>query len=471
VRSDHVLHLAMARYAGAIRAGTATPYECLRFFENRCSYRDADGDELQRLAVLALVRHDPLLLITAPQGGRIDGLSESDVDAVVAGWNVDDEALAALLEAHLRMATAAHHDSRREGMARALAALERAAPRFRGDVEFLELYTKALRRSGDPRFPAVVDELVERTAPEWRAPPLRDAMHEAVERSDWQRYDALRLRWAALPRSALVCECATHWVANVDGVRALHRGDRQEALRCLRAAVAVQGCPHLNTGAATLRLAEALLDRGGADAEVAEHRDAVEQFCRTEAAARLRARLGGARAATILGAGADGAPAGAARGDAAAPAARELHVLLRSDAFAVDPVEARVRTRAPGADLACWLHGRLVERPGLASATAPRDDGAGGFAMRVRCGRALVVLTVCCFAPRERTWYLHAVARQRWPRWGGDHRVLAAANVRVALERVLADPCIDAVRWLDGDPWSGAGEPALPAPRGLDGDA
>ncbi len=293
MRSDRVLHLAMARYAAAIRAGTASAYECLRFFENRYCYRDGDGDELERLAVLTLARHDPLLLITVPQGGRLDGLSEADVDAVVAAWSLDDVHLAALLEGHLRMAAAAHDSCDPAVMVRALAALERAALAFRDDPDVLELYTKALRRTRDPRFPAVADELVERTDPEWRAHPLRDAMQEAVQRSDWERYDALRRRWAALPRSAYVCACATNWVANVDGLRSLHRDDEQEAVRRLREAVAVGGCAHLNTGAATLLLAEALLDRGGADADVAEHLDAVEQFGRNEAAARLRTRLRG----------------------------------------------------------------------------------------------------------------------------------------------------------------------------------
>ncbi|HEX5052104.1 MAG TPA: hypothetical protein VFZ65_10050, partial [Planctomycetota bacterium] len=98
-------------------------------------------------------------------------------------------------------------------------------------------------------------------------------------------------RWAALPRNAHVCECAVNHVANIDGLRALHRGDEDEAVRCLKAAVSVNGCPHLNSGAASLGLAEALLAAGVRVPDIVEHLHAVEQYCVTDATARLRTRL------------------------------------------------------------------------------------------------------------------------------------------------------------------------------------
>ncbi len=171
-----------------------------------------------------------------------------------------------------------------------------------------------------------------------------------------------------------------------------------------------------------------------------------------------------ARAAALLGCGRGGG-AGAAGAGRAAPGVREHHALLRSAAFAIVRGAAGERALHRGLDLAEWLYPRLLRQPGLAHARTPRLEGAGGCTMRVRCGRARATLTVHCFAPRQRTWYVHLEARQPWPRWGGDVRAATAANVRTALAHVLADPCIDAVRWLDRDPWAGDGEPALLDPR------
>lgn len=290
---ERLSEMAMARYVAALKAGTATPYECLRFLESAFSYREDDAEELERRAVLTLVRHDPLLLITIPQGGRVDGLTASDVDECVRSWVLEDEPLAALLEGHLRLAAASRHDPDRAQVARALAALERAEPAFRGDLGFLELHTDALERLGDPRYSAAVDQLLDMTPPEWQPHPLHSAMNEAVGRSDWERYDTLRRRWEGLPRNANTCQCATNYVANIDGLRALHRGDEEGAVRFLQTAVSVNGCPHLNTGGASLRLARELLDRNIGVAEVAEHLHAVEQYCVNDATRDLSARLAG----------------------------------------------------------------------------------------------------------------------------------------------------------------------------------
>jgi hypothetical protein len=150
--------------------------------------------------------------------------------------------------------------------------------------------------------------------------------------------------------------------------------------------------------------------------------------------------------------------------------AHEHHVLLRSGAFVAEAEAAGGDRRVLGADLAGWLYARLLQQPGLGHDREPRLDATGGFALRVRCGAGRATLMLSCFAARERTWYAHVEARQPWPRWGGDWRAAVAARVRAALERVLADPCIEAVRWLDGDPWRDGGEPALPgrAPAGAD---
>lgn len=286
----------MRGYAAALAAGTASPYECLRFFENAHYYRGDDRPELERRAVCTLIRHDPLLLATTPHGSFVRGLSEADIQACVGSWSLEDVQLAAFLEGQLRMATVSpresdHAAADRAMIALALAALERARVGFAGDREFLRLYSNALRMSGDERYTAAFEDLLAATEPEWHAHELRWAMEHAEARGDWARYDALRQRWGAMPKNAHVCECAVNYVANIDGLRALTRGDRADVIRCLHAAVAVSGCPHLNSGGACLRLASELIARDEAKDEVRNHLDAVEQYCRTEEVVELRKQL------------------------------------------------------------------------------------------------------------------------------------------------------------------------------------
>lgn len=281
----------MRRYVSALKAGTASPYECLRFFESSYRYREDDRRDLMRRAVLTLVRHDPLLLITSPHGQHVEGLSAADVVACIAEWSLGDEHLAAFLEGHLWMAVAAGRNPDHDLVARALAALERAEPGFGDDLDFLGLLTGAMEILGHERYPAVFDLLLAQTPAEWHSHPLSRAMRAAAGRADWNRYDRLRERWTSMPKNSHICACATNYVANIDGLRALDRGDQDEAVRYLRRAVSVNGCPHLNSGASSVLLAQELLVRNLATHEVAEHVAALEQYCVTGGTADLRKQL------------------------------------------------------------------------------------------------------------------------------------------------------------------------------------
>ncbi len=289
--SRRLQELALDRYAASLRGNTASPYECLRFFEHAFRYRQEDGEELQRRATMQLARHDPLLLATSVHGQLVTGLTDTDIESCIGAWSIDDPLLAALLEGHFWMAAAGRHAPFLPRVERALAALERAAPGFGDDRFFLKLYCDALGTLDDARYPAALDALLDRTPAEWHSHPLQDAMRHAVEREDWSRYDALRSRWGTMPRNSHICECATNYVANIDGLRALDRGDADGAVRLLQESVVVNGCPHLNTGCASLRLANALLDRDLAVSDVEQHLRTVEQYATTKRTAELRQRL------------------------------------------------------------------------------------------------------------------------------------------------------------------------------------
>ena len=289
--SDKFTYMALSGYASSLRAGTASLYECLRFFQNSYRYQEDDREQLVRQATLSLIQHDPLFLSTDAHGSLIEGLSEEDIRNCVDSWTLDDEPLAAFLEGHLRMAMI-WPGSPDSSMARgALDSLERAQKTFGTDRQFLGLYVDALRILGDARYISAFDALLENTAPEWHSHPLQDAMRHAVENEDWVRYDDLRARWGAMPKNAHICECATNYVSNIDGLRSLERGDRDAALAFLREAVSVAGCPHLNSGAASVELAHELLDRNIGPSEVEQHVEALEQYCKTDETAELRKRL------------------------------------------------------------------------------------------------------------------------------------------------------------------------------------
>lgn len=289
--SDKFTDIALRRYASSLKAGTASLYECLRFFQNSFRYRADDRESLVRQATLALIRHDPLFLVTDPHGCHVEGLSEGDIQACIDSWTLDDEPLAAFLEGHLRMAMVQPYSPDHEMTRQALQRLESAQRSFGSNQQFLQLYVEALRILGDERYVAAFDELLEHTDPEWHSHALQDAMSHAVEHEDWMRYDTLRERWGAMPKNSHICECATNYVSNIDGLRSLDRGDQDSAIHFLRLAVSVPGCPHLNTGAASVELANELLDHKLALSEVGQHLEALEQYCETEETAELRSRL------------------------------------------------------------------------------------------------------------------------------------------------------------------------------------
>lgn len=289
--SDEFTDIALRNYAASLRAGTASPYECLRLLQNSFRYQENDREQLVRQATLLLIRHDPLFLSTDPHGSHIEGLSEGDIQTCIDSWSLDDEPLTAFLEGHLRMTMVRPHSPDRSMARQALDSLERAKKVFGNNQQFLQLYVDVLRILDDESHVAVFDSLLESSDPEWHSYLLEDAMHHAVEHEDWTRYDVLRERWNTMPKNSYICECATNYVSNIDGLRALERGDHSGAIDSLRMAVSVPGCPHLNSGAASVKLAHELLDRRLALPEVVEHVDALEQYCKNEETDELRIRL------------------------------------------------------------------------------------------------------------------------------------------------------------------------------------
>ena len=207
---------------------------------------------------------------------------EGDIQACVDSWSLDDRCLAAFLEGHLRMAMVCRHSPDLLAVRKALGVLELAEPDFSDDEQFLGIYSDALRILADERYHGAFEALLQNTDPEWLAHPLQRAMRHAVELEDWAHYDTLRIRWRAMPRNSHICECATNYVSNIDGLRALSRGELEDAIGFLRTAVSVAGCPHLNTGGGSVLLAHELLDRNLARREVEEHLKAVELYCETE---------------------------------------------------------------------------------------------------------------------------------------------------------------------------------------------
>ena len=289
MKSDLLTGVAFERYADAIRSGKATAYECLRFFDQWFSYQGEDARELLKKATLTLLGCDPFIFAVSPSS--IVELSEEELEACVSSWALSDASMKSFLEGQLRLRTIPHDSSDLDRISRALEALECAKQQFGNDVQFLELYVEALKRLNDDRYFSEFERLISATEPEWRANPLHYALAEAAEKADWQRYDALRRKWGELPKNAHMCECYTKLISNTDGLRALEAGDIYEAIKCLRAAVTMSGCPHLNSGGPTLWLARTLLERGIELNEIKEHLEAAEQFSPNEKIQKMREQI------------------------------------------------------------------------------------------------------------------------------------------------------------------------------------
>jgi len=230
MKDEKISELAWQRYASAIKSGKFSPYDCARFVEQSYNYDGDDRLEIMKTAILALARHDPFFFATSPHGSPEVTPTVEELKSCVSQWSLSDDHLAALLEGHFIMSFIYRTDADRAVVEHAISVLERAEPAFRNDVSFLELYARALEIIGDDRFAAVIDSVIAKTDPERRAHPLRDAIDHAVEKANWTRYDLLRNQWEALPRNASICECHTNFVANIDGLRALERGDQEAAI-------------------------------------------------------------------------------------------------------------------------------------------------------------------------------------------------------------------------------------------------
>lgn len=291
--SDEILDLALPRHVAAIKTGDPSIYDCIRFFQNwfRCELEETECKKLIRVAALKLIKHDPFFVISDPHGMFVGGLAETDIQSCVASWSLDDEELTAFLEGHLRMTNYSGEPEDLPMVHRALELLDKTRSRFGEQNTFLKLYSDALQILGDERHAAAFDNLLDQTEPEQHAHELASEMGHAVDEEDWSRYDSLRAKWEAMPANSSICECHVNYVANIDGLRALHRGETDQALTYLRKSTKVNGCPHLNTAGGSMLLAHELLDRNLAKTEVEEHLRQLEQFCKNEETAELRDRL------------------------------------------------------------------------------------------------------------------------------------------------------------------------------------
>ena len=290
MRSDDLIKCAVTKYAAAIQSGAATAYECKCFFDNWFRYEGENCDELKHKAGLVLVKTDPFFILVSPSGDDLL-FTADDIDKCVAAWKLNDPALSSFLEASIRMASVRGPTIDRDNVAKAIVALENAKDNFGSDLKYLELLSEAFRLLDDARYPASCDRLIAATSPEWRAHPLSQAMDAAVKKLDWNRYDELRQEWSRLPKNAHICECNLNFVENIDGLRALDRGDVEVALNHLKTALAVNGCPHLNSGGASLRLAQEFLQQGVEFDAVEAYLQAVEKFCLNDSLTKLKEEL------------------------------------------------------------------------------------------------------------------------------------------------------------------------------------
>ncbi|MEX0783838.1 MAG: hypothetical protein WD557_14440 [Dehalococcoidia bacterium] len=282
---------ALEFYAEQVRNGSDELYYHYRLYEKYFMLaKPEDGDELLRRATMKIFTSDPFAYAgTFPF--VIDHLDESDLEEIAQAITFGgDEGAAQLLRGHLWADAAGHGDHRAAFAERAVAELE-AVPEELRSHEFWEKLARCYRKVDYEKFKSVIPTLFASGPAEWRASEIVGALEHAGGREDWPTYDEWRTEWDALPQNAHLCDCHLNTLATFDGLRALHRGDVSTAVERLTAATQVRGCAHLNTGAAELKLVEALLDHPELTSQCEAYLDFCDRMSDSENAAEKTAEL------------------------------------------------------------------------------------------------------------------------------------------------------------------------------------
>jgi len=276
-----IANKAWLKYVEEVRRDPNNLYYCARLLEKAyLLLSDPDDAKLMRRAAMTVYKFDPLAYVTTfPHA--IDMFSDDELEELTDSLCIDgDEDLTNYLRGKLWSDVARHKPSSDKYARRGYEFLVEVSDEFvSSEPKYLQALAECCRLTDYDAYKALVRRLLDAREPEWRGHELIDVLETAVSHHDWDTYDTWRLEWNLLPVNAHLCECSHNRLRTFDGLRALALEDIRSIPELLRQAVDVRGCPHLNSGAASMDLVERLVERRILLNESMAYVDACAQFC------------------------------------------------------------------------------------------------------------------------------------------------------------------------------------------------
>lgn len=272
---------AWRKYVDEVRSDPTNLYFCVRLLEKAYLLQsDPDGIELMRKAAMTVYKFDPLAYVTI-YPFAVDMFSDDELEELTNALSVDgDDDLTNYLRGKLWSDLARNKESSNSCARRGYEFLAKVSSDFSAsEPEYLQALAECCRLTDYDAYKAIIGRLLDSREPEWRGHVLIDVLDTTVSHGDWGAYDSWRLEWDLLPVNAHLCECSQNRLRTFDGLRALASEDLRSIPDLLREAVAVRGCPHLNSGAAKMDLVEQLIERKIFLSESLAYVEACKQFC------------------------------------------------------------------------------------------------------------------------------------------------------------------------------------------------
>jgi hypothetical protein len=276
-----IANKAWLKYVDEVRIDPTNLYYCARLLEKAyLLHSDPDGVTLMRKAAMTVYKFDPLAYVTI-YPHAVDMFSDDELEELTNDLCVDgDDDLTNYLRGKLWSDVARNRESSNNCARRGYEYLVKVSNDFSAsEPEYLQALAECCRLTDYGAYMALVRRLLDSREPEWRGPELIRVLETTVSHRDWDAYDSWRLEWDLLPVNAHLCECSHNRLRTFDGLRALASEDICSIPDLLRQAVAVRGCPHLNSGAASMDLVERLIERKLLLSESLAYVEACKQFC------------------------------------------------------------------------------------------------------------------------------------------------------------------------------------------------
>jgi hypothetical protein len=276
-----IANQAWLTYVDEIRRDPGNLYYCARVMEKGYLLSSMpDGDELMRKIAITVYTFDPRAYLTIfPHAIRDFSDEELEKLTAVLSINGDDD-LTNYIRGKLWSDLAHQKDDPDKYARRGYEFLTKVSAAFADkEPEYLQALAECCGAIDYEAYKAIVPRLLDSREPEWRGHELISALRTAVSHNDWDTYRAWRAQWDQLPVNAHLCECSLNKLSTFDGIYALEQNDIVSIPELLRKAVDLRGCPHLNTGAASLGLVERLVERNILLNESLEYIKSCSQFC------------------------------------------------------------------------------------------------------------------------------------------------------------------------------------------------